>query len=475
VPLTKTEGLLLSNDDLVEGLMQNSNVATGLMSNLPIYKVEGDSVRVERVNALGIGVDPTFMQGQNPEPVGSTDAVPDVALEGRYEVKGLVQDVQFNEFSIFNQSSVNFLPDTELTAAKLRLLYKLEDAAINGNQLVNPAEFDGLSTLTSPSQTIQTNDTVNNTLDILDLVRLIAKVRQDGGNMMMVTSRRGFLEIARTLFAHGISFGPMLEEPFEGNFLTRPGFDTPSLSDAILGALEGPAGSWLTLQTALSFLAPGFAAPIIGKRGLAVRKNRPIDPPTETPDGSSPSKPDAPPGIYDPMKPRWDPPPPWEDKKPVLNVPWNNSGGPPPSPPPPPPPPPPPKKPEKPGVPSVDRFIPADKPPEAPKDEGSTSEGDYNDAGPTFGGAFVAISDKVPTNEVIGSFNDGTSIFFMNTGPTGVFGATTMDPEMQCRRVLTPATSQEAYRMYTNFTLVVAREDALARLQIRPTSASQIS
>lgn len=147
--------------------------------------------------------------------------------------------------------------------------------------------------------------------------------------------------------------------------------------------------------------------------------------------------------------------------------------------------------PKPPDVASVDRYMPRDRTQDTTSGgtEGGTSadstgvdgtgadggQGNASDAGPTFGGALVAISDKVPTDEVHGSFNDGTSIYCINVGPNGVFGAVPSGPEMQCRRVLNTTTSEEAYRMYTSFALISSREDDVARLQIRPTSKSQLS
>lgn len=203
MPLTKTQGLLLSNDELLAHLLENEAKRIQLAERLPFFPVNGDHLRVERVDYANFGNLPLF----DTVPVTVTEgvAVPQSSLEANFELKLLIQDVIVNDFVAYNQSNVNSQPGVQLEAATRRMLYKFWTAFGIGNETSNPQEFDGVVNLTPAGQKITTNDTTNYFLDLIDLARLVAKVTANNGRPHVLwTNPLGFKNIQKAYFDKGL-------------------------------------------------------------------------------------------------------------------------------------------------------------------------------------------------------------------------------------------------------------------------------
>jgi hypothetical protein len=208
MPLDKTKGLLLSNDELLGHLLENDSNRIQLAERLPFFPVNGDSLRVARVSAANFGADPLF----DSVPVTVTEGVatptdPDVS----FEIKLLVQDVIVNDFVAYNQSNVNSQVGVQLEAATRRMLYRFWKAFTKGDASASPAgsQFDGIQKLTrstgTPLQTIQANDTTNFFLDLIDLSRLVSKIKGNNGRPhVLYTSPLGYKNILKAYFDKGL-------------------------------------------------------------------------------------------------------------------------------------------------------------------------------------------------------------------------------------------------------------------------------
>jgi hypothetical protein len=204
MPLTKSEGLKLSNDELLGGLLRNDGLRHQLAARLPFRPVKGDSLRVERSSASDYGIDPLF--DTVPVTVTEGKAVPTASLEATFSFAGLIQDVKVNDFVEFNQSNVNSQVGVQLRAAAERLLDRFSKAAYEGDASANPEEFSGIRKLTSSGQTIQPIDTVNSQIELLDLIRLESKLKGGSGRPdLFYTSRLGLSNIVKAYHNKGLA------------------------------------------------------------------------------------------------------------------------------------------------------------------------------------------------------------------------------------------------------------------------------
>ena len=196
MPLTKAEGLLLSNDELLAHIIENDSSRIQLAERLPFFPINGQELRVERASASDFGVDPLF--DTVPVTVTEGKAVPTSSLEAKFELKLLMQDVIVNDFVQYNQSNVNSQLGVQLEAATRRMLYKFWKSFGIGDTSVNSQEFSGVRKLTPAGQLIQTNDTTNYALDLIDLARLVAKVKANNGRAHVLwTNPLGYKNILK--------------------------------------------------------------------------------------------------------------------------------------------------------------------------------------------------------------------------------------------------------------------------------------
>jgi hypothetical protein len=201
--LSKTEGLLLSNDELLAHLLENESKRIQLAERLPFFPVNGHQLRVERVDAANFGTAPLF--DTVPVTVTEGSAVPQSGLEANFELKLLVQDVKINDYVAYNQSNVNSQVGVQLEAATRRMLYTFWKTFGTGDTSVNSQEFSGLRKLVSAGQTISANDTTNFYIELIDLARLVALIKANNGRPHVLwTSPAGVKNIQRAYFEKGL-------------------------------------------------------------------------------------------------------------------------------------------------------------------------------------------------------------------------------------------------------------------------------
>lgn len=204
MPLTKAQGLFLSNDELLGHLLENAANRIQLAEKLPFFPVNGDTLRIERSQVSDFGVDPLF----DTVPVTVTEgvAVPTSGLEAKFELKLLVQDVIVEDLVAINQSNVNSQVGVQLEAATRRMLYKFWKTFGMGDTSVNSQEFSGVRKLCPAGQTITPlTDTTNFMLDLNDLSRLVSKVTANNGRPHALwTNGIGYKNILFAHFAKGL-------------------------------------------------------------------------------------------------------------------------------------------------------------------------------------------------------------------------------------------------------------------------------
>lgn len=214
MPLTKSQGLFLSNLELLAGLWENAESRMELSDYLPFYPVEGDHLRVERSQPSDFGVDPLF----DPVPLTTTEglAVPTSTLEANFELKLLAQDIIAEDFVSMNQSNVNSQVGVQLQACCKRMLYKFWKTFSVGDESLNPQEFSGVRKLAVAGQTIQTADTVNYFLDLNDLPRLLSLITANNGRVCALwTNPTGYKNILYAHYAKGVE--PDIQNDWDGS------------------------------------------------------------------------------------------------------------------------------------------------------------------------------------------------------------------------------------------------------------------
>jgi hypothetical protein len=82
----------------------------------------------------------------------------------------------------------------------------------------------------------------------------------------------------------------------------------------------------------------------------------------------------------------------------------------------------------------------------------------------------VYIDEFYPTNESVGTFSNGISIYAMTLGRGGVYGivpASFGSKMIRVKEVLVSAVPRTTYRVYWPVGLCMEKQDSLARLKFR--------
>ncbi len=206
--LTLAEAAKLSNDVLLQGVIETIIKDSPVLQRLPFIEIVGNGLTYNReATAPSAGF---FDVGDS-----WTESTPTFSQE-TVTLKIMGGDADVDNFLIATRSNVQDLEAAvvELKAKAVRQLF--EQTFITGDDAVNPKEFDGLDRLTDPSQELTMG--VNGgslTLDKLDeLVDLIQGGKPDV-LLMSRRSRRILNKLARTsgsfLETDRDEFGQMLQ------------------------------------------------------------------------------------------------------------------------------------------------------------------------------------------------------------------------------------------------------------------------
>ncbi|MCH8919652.1 MAG: phage major capsid protein [Chloroflexi bacterium] len=206
--LTLAEAAKLSNDVLLQGVIETIVKDSPVLQRLPFIEIVGNGLTYNReATAPSAGF---FDVGDT-----WTESTPTFTQQ-TVTLKIMGGDADIDNFLIATRSNVQDLEAAvvELKAKAVRTLF--EDTFITGDETLNPKEFDGLDELTDPSQELTMG--VNGgslTLDKLD--ELIDTVLGGKPDLLLMSrrSRRILNKLARTagsfLETDRDEFGQMLQ------------------------------------------------------------------------------------------------------------------------------------------------------------------------------------------------------------------------------------------------------------------------
>jgi len=202
LPLSKAEGLLLSNDELLGGLLENVTRRHQLAPLLPFSCIHGDSLRIARADAADFGPLPDFDTVPLASlPDGTATPTGDVS----FELKMLTQDVATTLYAKENLSAVNDQAALQIQAALRRMMYEFWSAFYSGDSSIDPAEFDGVRKLIPAGRTLLPKDAINHYLTLNDLARLTSLVAAGGGRPdFILTSDLGYRNIHQACLDAGV-------------------------------------------------------------------------------------------------------------------------------------------------------------------------------------------------------------------------------------------------------------------------------
>lgn len=208
--LLKAEAEKLSENQLVQGLVEEIITVNEMFSLLPFAKVTGKAYVYNRENAL-----PTvaFLDPNDPVPE-SAGTFTEVVTKLRI----LAGDVDVDKFLDETMSDANDQLATQMSLKVKAMARQFQDTAVNGDNAGDPKSFDGMKVLTVAGQTINAGGNGGAlTLALLD--QLIDTVPQRPDFLVMRSgTRRAFTALLR---AAGGNTGAMIQ---------HPNFDVPVLA-----------------------------------------------------------------------------------------------------------------------------------------------------------------------------------------------------------------------------------------------------
>lgn len=146
MPLLKVEAEKLSQNQVVQGLIEEIITVDHMFALLPFAKVDGKAYLYKRENVL-----PTVSF------LDVNDAVPESA--GTFEevvtkLRILAGDVDVDKFLAETMSDTENQLATQLALKAKAMARQFQDTAVNGNATVDAKSFDGMKTLVTSAQTL---------------------------------------------------------------------------------------------------------------------------------------------------------------------------------------------------------------------------------------------------------------------------------------------------------------------------------
>lgn len=210
MPLLRAEAEKLSQNQVVQGIIEEIITVNEMFALLPFAKVDGKAYLYKRENTL-----PTV------DYIDPSEAVPESAgtfTEVVTKLRILIGDVDVDKFLAETMSDTEDQLGTQIALKTKAMARKFQDSVVNGNATTNPKEFDGLRALVDAAQTVPV--AVNGgALTLSQLDQLVDAV-PNGPDFLMMRSgtRRAYVAQLR---AAGGNTGAMIQ---------HPNFDVPVLA-----------------------------------------------------------------------------------------------------------------------------------------------------------------------------------------------------------------------------------------------------
>ena len=210
MPLLRAEAEKLSQNQVVQGIIEGIITVNEMYSLLPIAKVDGKAYLYKRENTL-----PTV------EYIDPSEAVPESAgtfAEVVTKLRILIGDVDVDKFMNETMSDTEDQLGTQIGLKVKAMARKFQESVVAGDSVANPKEFDGLKALTVPGQTIPVAAN-GGALTLSQLDQLVDAV-PNGPDFLMMRSGTRRAYVAQLRAAAGNT----------GAMIQHPNFDVPVLA-----------------------------------------------------------------------------------------------------------------------------------------------------------------------------------------------------------------------------------------------------
>ena len=213
--VTLVESAKLSNDLVVQGVIENIISVNPIYNLLPFDQIDGNSLKYNRENVLG---DSEFIA------VGDTITAKAAATftQVTSALTALIGDAEVDHFIQTVRSNINSQKAIQVASKAKSIGRKYQDTMINGDDGVVTDSFDGLLQLCAATQKVtpQTNGQVLSFAIMDELIDLVlAKDGQVDFFMLPARTIRAYFALLRALGGAGI--GEVVNLPGGG---TAPGY-----------------------------------------------------------------------------------------------------------------------------------------------------------------------------------------------------------------------------------------------------------
>lgn len=210
MPLLRAEAEKLSQNQVVQGIIEEIITVNEMYSLLPFAKVDGKAYLYKRENTL-----PTV------EYIDPSEAVPESAgtfTEVVTKLRILIGDVDVDKFMNETMSDTEDQLGTQIGLKVKAMARKFQESVVAGDSVANPKEFDGLKALTVAGQTIPVAAN-GGALTLSQLDQLVDAV-PNGPDFLMMRSGTRRAYVAQLRAAAGNT----------GAMIQHPNFDVPVLA-----------------------------------------------------------------------------------------------------------------------------------------------------------------------------------------------------------------------------------------------------
>jgi hypothetical protein len=226
MPLLKATAEMLSQNDVVVGIIEEIITVNELFGLLPFVKTEGKAFVYHRENTLP---SVSYLDPNEVVPESTGDFTEIVT-----KLRILAGDVDVDKFLAETMSDTENQLATQIGLKAKALARTFQDSIVNGDNTARPKEFDGLKVLTTAAQTI-TNGANGAALTLGKLDELIDAV-PNGADFLMMRSgtRRAYTALVRA--AGGNTASMIQHKNFDNPVLAHNG--TPIIVNDFLPANE---------------------------------------------------------------------------------------------------------------------------------------------------------------------------------------------------------------------------------------------
>lgn len=210
MPLLRAEAEKLSQNQVVQGIIEEIITVNEMFAMVPFSKVDGKAFLYKRENTL-----PTVAYLDPSEDVPESAAT---FTEVITKLRILIGDVDVDKFMNETMSDTEDQLGTQIALKAKAMARTFQDSMVNGDNIARPKEFDGLKALVAAGQVIP-NGTNGGALTLTAMDQLVDQV-PNGPDMLMMRSgtRRAYVAQLR---AAGGNTGAMIQ---------HPNFDVPILA-----------------------------------------------------------------------------------------------------------------------------------------------------------------------------------------------------------------------------------------------------